>query len=363
MRRGTIWIVAALGSASMISAVCAARQATPPVTAAGAALTTAWRKEIPVAGQPLVVASAKAIFVSSAESGLTAYSTDDGRELWTSQITADLAPVLAGSLVGAVSGGALRFVEQESGRAAWQAELGTAGPVTSVQATTELVLVSTGPELRSWRPNGSSAWRQTLSGVPSTRIVETGRMLVVGLPTPELVALDPASGALTKRVPLTSAPTSLAANGGEVFVSVKDRLLAYDAAKSFDRSWRRRMIDPVGNPFADEKSVYVVLVDNTLQAYSRDGGSQRWSFPLAWRPVGEPALSTEHVLIALGTGEVALAALANGRAPAAGERSDPALTRLNAATGSPDGRTLYTIVTAANQVRTLSAWRVGKPAS
>jgi outer membrane protein assembly factor BamB len=360
MRRGTVLIVAALGATNMIIAACAARQETPPSPAATAVATPAWRKDVTVAGQPLIAASGRAIFVSSAESGLTAYSADDGRELWTSQLTSDFAPVFAGSLVGTVRGATIRFVDQESGRAAWQAELSTDNPVSSVRSVGGLVLVGAGPELRAWRPDGSAAWQQTLPSAPVTRIVGGAKLLIVGLPTPELVALEPATGSVAKRIGLPSAPSSLAAGGDDVFVSLKDEFHAYDVTESFDRSWQRRMIDPVGDPFVDEKNVYVVLVDHTLQAYDRSGGSQRWSFPFAWRPVGDPAFGKEHVLIALATGEVAHASLSNGRPSGTGEGADPGRTRLNAATAAPDGSTLFTIATSENQTRTLTAWRPGK---
>jgi outer membrane protein assembly factor BamB len=97
--------------------------------------------------------------------------------------------------------------------------------------------------------------------------------------------------------------------------SIGDRLYASAAnghLYSFESHPRRedqvghtgkvRAIRAIGEPVADDRSVYFTLLDNVLYAFARGGGSERWHRALPNRPVTGPIVLDDSVIVALASG-------------------------------------------------------------
>lgn len=366
MRRTTTSIRALIASAITIVTSCAAAQNTGPAPAqSSTAHVPAWNVEVAVSGLPHLAATADAVFLGTGESGLTAYSSEDGRKLWESPTGADIRPVLLGTLVGTVSRGAVVFVHQQTGRDAWRADLGLqdGGRAVGLVATAQLAVATSGREIRAWRADGTEAWRQTLDEEPVTAVVPAEETLFIAIGTPgtSLLALDPASGAIKWRAPLPGTPASLAVAGSDVFFSASGALYAYKTTPAFERSWRHSNVDGIGPAVVDKDRVYFTLIDNTLQAFDRRSGGKRWSHHLTWRPVDGPVLGSDGIFVALGNGALAQVVAATGRAAASDQaKPQPSTTRLNAVTASPDVKAVYVVLTDENAARTLQAWKPAK---
>jgi hypothetical protein len=131
-------------------------------------------------------------------------------------------------------------------------------------------------------------------------------------------------------------------------------------AGGLKRIWRtRRAVAAIGNPAIGERFAYVTLIDNTLRAFDRKGGSQRWSSPLESRPVAGPILIGETVIVPLAAGDLAQIPAATGAKPTpAQEPTSRASVRMDAMAASQSD--LYAIVTGANGATTLVAWRTAR---
>ncbi len=112
------------------------------------------------------------------------------------------------------------------------------------------------------------------------------------------------------------------------------------------------------------------MLDNTVGAFNRKGGTKRWSRVLPSRPFTGPLPVGAGLAVVLTTGQVIEMNPVDGktREQAAKAATDAAATaetttptplppaRLQAATVSPDGKYLYTITISKDYSRTLTAW-------
>jgi len=351
------------------AAACGSHQQ-PSATKAPAATPFAeiWRKQVDLPGKPRLVAGARVVFLSSADADLTAYSAVDGAKLWDAPFKAD-ALAVTGGIVGGVAAGVLQAFHQDSGKPAWSATLEDGNTGIQLISAGNLMIVTAGTEIRAWREDGTAAWRQSLPGTILTNVVASGNALVLGLETPQLVLIDITTGATTSRRPIPARPSSLGTNGEDVLFGAADgAIYSYRIANGLKRRWRHQHVgETIGVPAGDRRSAYFTLIDNSLRAFDRGGGSQRWSYPLASRPVSGPILEGTLILVALVNGEVAQlptkgTTSPSGATPAATPSPERQATRLSAAASTPDVSTLFGVVTASNSASELVAWRAATPA-
>ena len=360
MRSATISLLAAILCAMAPSR--AAVQSTPTAPADAGVLAVAWRKEVKIDGLPRLAAGGSAVIIGTAESGMAAYAATDGRELWTSAAKTDFAPIVVGGTVAGISGTTLEALHQETGQPAWRAVLGGPDPAVRLDAAGELAIVTAGRDLRAWRADGSVAWRATLESAPVTRVVGGGSDLFVGLETPEIVALDPAIGVVKWRARLPARPTSLTVAGDQLLVGGDDdAVYAFRNGPRLQKLWRHRAVDVIGDPAFDENLAVFALIDNTLKAFKRDGGTLRWSHNLSSRPISGPVVMGDAVFVPLANGSLVRVPLARkSPTPAPPASPNQPTGRLNAAIVAPPLTTVFAVVTDGNSRSELIAWRAEK---
>ena len=322
-----------------------------------------WQTEIEISGLRHLAVGRRAILLAGSESGLTARALDDGHVLWQIPKTTSIQPAVAGKLFAILLDDALEVLDQDTGELAWRAPLENGESTPTVHATTDLFLVIQGSEIRAWRLDGTVAWRTPVTSSPVTRIVAGSNGLVVGLQSAEVVVLDPSTGAVRSTTKLAARPTALTIAGDQLFVPTADGLLyAYRLRQDLKRMWRYRAVAAIGDAVVGDRFAYFALLDNTLRAFDRKGGSQRWSAPLDSRPIAGPVLVGEILLVPLAAGNVAQIPSATGATPASPAKpaGQPSV-QMSAMAASEDS--LYAIVTGVNDTTTLVAWRSGAKAS
>ena len=365
MSSATAFLFAAIATAVVISGD--ASQEKPPAATAGAdarTFTVAWRKRVSISGSPRLAVGTRAIFLATAETGLSAFALDDGRELWGPSGKTDLGPVVLGNRIAVVSDRSLEVLEQDTGNRAWRADLEGADAPIRLDSVDQLIAVGSGREIRTWRAGGSPNWRTTLSSAPVTRVIATTESWLMGLEQPEIVALDPASGAIKWRGRLPARPLSMSVAGSNLFLSAADNAVySFDLEPRLDRKWRhRRLMATVGDPVADDDHAYFTFIDNTLRAYSRDGGTRRWTHPLPSRPLTGPLLIGGAVVVALASGEVVRVSAATGREAQPDRKREPSAGRASVAVAAQQLAAVFAVVSVEGGASELVAWRLSEKA-
>lgn len=363
MPAATTAIIAILALAA--AGVAVAQKSSTPASAEPP-LAIIWRLPLQVLGDrpqaPDLLAGDAVVVVARADAGLSAFAAKDGAALWSSPVVATVPPVLASETVVVAARGVLRGIATATGDGVWQAEL-DAGPSLLFAVADRVGAVIAG-EMRVWDAAGTLVWRAKLGGTPVTPVVSRRGVLYAGLDEPSLVAVDAASGAIRWRVPLPAKPESLAATDDRLYLGASDGAL-YSLRVTGDAgpAWRYPLVRPIGQPLTDDRFVYFALLDNSVRAFDRNGGSQRWSRVVPFapsRPMTGPLDVGTSVAVVLTSGQVVELSRAAGTVltpPAKSSGAAPeAALRLQAAAASSAAQRIYTVTIAKDYTSTLTAW-------
>ncbi len=359
--RGTLVALAATVAVQLQAGAIAQSQTkvVPPPPPPG--LEMLWQRPLPAyLGRmaPSLAIGGAFLFLASPEAGLTAYTPEDGRPVRWAKRFPSLPPVAVGLRVAVVSDGVLDVLSENSDKPAWQSDV--APDTTAIFAFGDRLGAIAGGELRTWEADGAPSWRAQLGGTPTTPFVVRDRLLFVGLDEPSLLAIDTATGAVRWRVRLPAKPESLAATDDRLYLGAANgTLYSYRTSGSARPAWAFRLLRTIGQPVVDDRQVYFALLDNSVRAFARKGGSQRWSRVLPSRAMTGPFLLGTSVAVALDTGRVLDLAATDGRVRAPASPVTVPDVRLQAAAVARDGQRLYTVTTAKDFARTLTAW--GRP--
>jgi outer membrane protein assembly factor BamB len=283
-----------------------ARQAQAPVTAAApkvaaAAYAVAWTQPIVLEGAGFILPTTKAIVVAGGNTSISGRAPDDGRELWSVALHSNTRPAATESLLGAVLDGRLVAIDLQNGRQRWQVDL-PPGSV-SVHAGGKFLLTDAAGQLSAWTAEGTKAWQADV-GASVIEIVAAADLLV-STTAPALVAVDLATGSVRWRIGLPVEARELAAGGGHLYFGGDDGVLySYRWMGHASRAWRFPMIATIGRAAIDDRLAYFTLIDNSLRALDRKGGTQRWSRTLPSRPAAGPVRTATHVVVVLTIGDL-----------------------------------------------------------
>jgi len=151
------------------------------------------------------------------------------------------------------------------------------------------------------------------------------------------------------RLPLPTTPVSLAAHRDRLYFGGKDGALYAYRQHSGDRTdWRFLLTAAVGGLAVDDRLVYSALVDNTVRAFDRVTGNQRWSVSLSTRAAAGPIRSESAVIVPLTTGALDVVDTSGKgaslrRKPEEPSKAAPEVVRTKAATSAPDAKTFYLV--------------------
>jgi len=338
---------------------------TPP--SPPAALRVVWQHDLALPegvpenskGAPRLAAGDSFYFLNSEVLGLTAYAADDGHEAWTSGHVSPLPSVPFGKHVAIASQGAVIVLDQATGAVAWQVNV--PGDPQALFAFGDRVGVVVGKEVLSWSGPGDPT-RTNLGAEAATRVVVHKGVLYVGLAEPALLAADAATGTVRWRIPLPARPQSLTASDDLLYLGAEDTRI-YFYRTTGDPKWvkRRLLVATRGDPAVDERFVYFTFQDNTIRAFDRKGGSERWSKELGSRPKSGPIVLGSTLAVALETGAVVELTPKSGQILVPAEPPGLAEARLQSVAVNADRSRLFTMATKKDDSRIIVAW--GHPAA
>ena len=193
----------------------------------------------------------------------------------------------------------LEALDAATGKATWRVPL-PAAPVASPTVTSDLIFVPLASgELVVARPeDGTLAWRVGTGGVPRGAPYVLGDVVLVALDDGRIVSLSRADGAKKWEQRLAGGVTGLSAAKENVYAGSLDNFFYCLEAATGRIKWRWRTGgDLVGTASVDDERVYFVSMDNIIRALDRRNGVQRWTKPLAGRPVVGPLRVGDTLLL------------------------------------------------------------------
>ena len=238
---------------------------------------------------------------------LVARSLDTGEVRWNASLSPAGTPATGDHLLFVSSSGKLTALDEMTGAIKWQDALPS--PVSAPLWRAGWLIVAADRELRAYRGvDGTRLWSLPLPAAVTNAPVIDGDSLFVTLADRSLVAVDIKQPAVTWTVPLeATAGPLLAANGLVYFGGDDGNVYAYRQSSANRPEWvYRARTGTLGAPIADEKHVYVALLNNTARALDAHNGSMRWAIELPARPTLGMALGLDKLVVPLLSGEIAV---------------------------------------------------------
>jgi outer membrane protein assembly factor BamB len=322
--------------------------------------TLLWRTSLGSAG-PQSLALEGEVIVASSDTDVSAFAVADGHALWTSAL-APAAPVTTGDGAAYVhTASALVALDLTTGAERWRAAVGP--PSTAPIWRSGWVLAASGTVLHALRAkDGTSVWDVTLASAPSGPFAIDGDRVFASIGTDRthsLVAIDLPSHKTLWTASLDTRPVKMLAANGRLYFGGDDGVYAY-AQDDGQRLWTIRQKPGVSIGLAaDERAVYVALRNQTVYAFDKASGNQRWKGQLPARPRASVIAGAAQVLVPLDNGDMASWPARDGKprtmlkfllAPDAPPDAPP---KLEDAVVSADGQRVF-VITSAVGVRTLT---------
>lgn len=281
------------------------------VRAADAPVVPRW--SIALAGAPAAptLSDNQQVYVALRAGTIVAYSLEDGRERWRSQLTTDQPMAVASDTVFVAAGGAVHALRAADGTSLWRAP--DLVPTAPLLARAGWLIVATDAGLAALRAaDGAVIWRRQIGTIHEQPAIE-GDRLYASIADGRIVALDVRSGTPIWEQRLDAAPGAVLALPDRVFVGAARRLFCLKTADGgIDWVWRIGA-EIKGRPAADADRVYFTALDNVLHAQDRRSGVQRWRAELSRRPDAGPLLEGTTVLVASAAADVWRFDAASGR--------------------------------------------------
>ena len=231
---------------------------------------------------------------------VTAIDHATGDTRWTVPAQSSVRPASSGRHLAGADGATAWALDAASGRAAWQRDLGAsivAAPVATSGGAVfrtdagDLVLLAWG--------DGHEVWRVRMPAPVSAPVEAGGDLVWVGLDDGRVLAIRLADGSTAWTKTLGARILGMTPIDDRIFAGAADNFLYALKIRDGDIAWRWRTGGDVsGHAVADARRVYFTSLDAMVRAVDRRHGDLRWQRPLTTRPVGEPQLAGDQVIVA-----------------------------------------------------------------
>jgi outer membrane protein assembly factor BamB len=264
-------------------------------------MTAVRERTLRSAASPPAVGGECVVYLS-ADGAIVARSHRSGRRRWELKVgsarstrRARPAPVISGGVVCVRSGRELLGVELDSGRELWRA--GGVGSAPVVAEGIVLAADAAGHCCAFGAARGGLQWSADLDGerLEGAPVAVDGTAYVPGHGgIVHALGLDDGK----ERWPAVAGtrPPALALAGDTLLASCGERLLAIDR-RSGERGWRRRAAGAAGTGIAAADGAVVSSGERSVCCAAIADGELRWTRPLA-RTAGAPVIAGDLVLLA-----------------------------------------------------------------
>jgi outer membrane protein assembly factor BamB len=282
-------------------AVLTARQP-PPKPSQTFPSKVAWSVELSADPSTVPLVAGDRIVVALESGTLSAHRLTDGVEIWKAGRKAEQPMSVDDGRLIVAGDDSVSAIATADGKEIWKIPSGklTAPPLVRGGW---VILAEAGKLSARRAADGAQIWEQETGAVIQRPAIDGGRLFV---PTQEgrLIALDLESGKLVWTYQLPASPTEPLAIGDRVYVGDSKEFFCLNA----DSGEREFVLDlgfrTLGRPDVDDAHLYLTGVDNTLRAYDRVNGAQRWKQGVTFRPIAGPMVVGSHVLLAGLTTEI-----------------------------------------------------------
>lgn len=340
-----------------------ARPTTPPAPAKpAAAYSLEWKRALDSADLSAKVVVTPAVVVTAGPTSvMRAYARADGDERWSSDRDAWRGLAAGEQLIFGVTKDAVEARDEATGAVRWTTPISDAPAHLVVERG--WLLVGDGSSLIAYRAaDGTVVWRLDL-GAPVTTTPAVGAAVVlVGLSTQEMAAVDLKTGALTWRVPIAAVAEHVSVSDDRFFVALAGGIAcAHDLLRG-DRRWCYDFHIPlVGAPLIEGKTIAIALFDNTIRRLDAGNGAVRRQDKIGARPATAPIATTAGTLVPLTNAELGMFA-ADFKALPRVPTANPAVTQaLGDVSVLRDATAVATIAVAPGGSQTLALYKLAPP--
>jgi outer membrane protein assembly factor BamB len=258
----------------------------------------AWTTTLEATPQFPAVHDQERIYLALANDSLVALSRVNGRVAWTQPMTSTAPPSIAAGAVYVLTGTAIHALDAMSGTEQWQTPADQHLSLSLTRVGDTLYGIAIPATLVARRAaDGSVAWQSPLPAAPAHAVVGDSQAVYAALADGTVVAVSVADGHLIWQRRLTGSLTRLALVGDRLVVgSSENDVFALDTSQGAV-SWRWRVGADVIGASGDEKTVFIVALDNLVRAVSRSTGNQRWKRPISSRPAHPPEVFGDLVVV------------------------------------------------------------------
>jgi len=362
---------AAATPAAQTPAAPPAKPVTPPPPAAPAAppaaYVVAWKRALDSGDLTTkVVVTPTVVVTAGATSPMRAYARASGDEAWTSDHDGWRGLVAAEQLIFGVGKSAIEAHDETTGATRWTA------PVTdaSIRVVAERgwLFVGDGGVLTAYRAaDGTVVWRVDLATPIMTRPAVGAEVVLVGLSSQEMAAIDLKTGTLTWKAPLAGVAEHASVSADRFFVALTGGIVcAHDIARGTRQPDRARWcwnfrIPLVGAPLTEGKTITIAMFDNTIRRLDAGNGAVRRQDKIGARPATAPVATKAGTLLPLTNAELGMFAAdfkALTRVPTANPQVTQALEDVSVL---PDGTAIATVAVAPGGSLTLAVYKEAPP--
>ena len=278
-------------------------------TPAATPYASAWTVPFSGDGPLSLTFTASNLILTGSQIATEARALDDGRVLWTSKRKADAAPIVAGNLVLAPSGGQLVAIDAANGHDVWTADF--TGAVQTPVVAGDAVFLTTGTTLTARRAaDGTPLWVASLGASAIAPPAVGENLVIAALDDRTLASFDRATGTPVWRETTDLAVLAMTALGDRVYAGVAEGKACAYKMEHGRQDWCFPVrVKPIGAPVGDTRQVYFAFLDNMVHVFDRRSGRRYFTPSLDSLPAAGPTLTSDYLIVPVVTGEFVLLAL------------------------------------------------------
>ncbi len=282
-----------------------AKPATPPAPPkAPPAYTVQWKRTLESNDlSTKVVVTPTVVVTAGASSVMRAYARAGGDEMWSGDRDGWRAVTAGEQLIFGMSKSAIEAHDEATGALRWTTPISEA-PIYVVVERGWLI-VGDGQLLTAYRAaDGTVVWRLDLGARVTTRPAVGAAVVLVGLASQDMAAVDLKTGSLVWKAPLPGVAEHVSLSDDRFFASIAGGILcAHDLPRGARRWCYDFHIPLVGAPLIEGKTIAIVLFDNTIRRLDGGNGAVRRQDKIGARPATAPLATRLGTLVPLTNAE------------------------------------------------------------